>query len=164
METELWNTQNDLPHEVRREMVSLLNAHLADVVDLGSQARQAHWNVKGPNFIALHELFDEVVDKTDEFADDIAERAVALGGVALGTARVAAQQSRLSEYPLHIASGARHVEALGHALATYGRLARAAITSADTGGDADTADMFTGVSRAIDKLLWKVEAHAHKDA
>jgi starvation-inducible DNA-binding protein len=160
MQAKLWATQNDLPREVRSDMAVLLNQHLADVIDLGLQAKQAHWNVKGPSFIALHELFDEVVQELGLFMDDIAERAVTLGGTALGTARVVAARTRLPEYPLEIASGAEHVQALGAALASFGRCARAAIDQATSSGDADTADLFTGVSRGVDKILWKVEAHA----
>ena len=159
----LWNTQNDLPQEVRLSAIGLLNQQLADALDLDLQAKQAHWNVKGPNFIALHELFDEVEEELEEFADDIAERAVVLGGTAYGTVRVAAGKSRLPEYPLDIRSGREHVAALSSALAKFAASARAAIDSASTLGDADTADLFTEVSRGIDKLLWKVEAHAQAD-
>ena len=157
--THLWNTKNDLPEHTRVEGITLLNQQLADALDLHLQAKQAHWNVKGPSFIALHELFDEVEEELEEHADDIAERAVALGGTAFGTARTTATRSRLPEYPLHIYSGADHVAALSTALATFAKSTRAAIDAAATLGDADTADLFTGVSRAVDKLLWKVEAH-----
>ena len=157
--THLWNTQNDLPERVRVEAIVLLNQQLADALDLHLQAKQAHWNVKGPNFIALHDLFDEVEEELEEHADDIAERAVALGGTAFGTVRTSATRSRLPEYPLHISSGADHVAALSAALATFGKSTRAAIDAAAALGDAATADLFTGVSRSVDKLLWKVEAH-----
>ena len=160
MNRPLWNTQNDLAEKVRRDAIDLLNQQLADALDLSLQAKQAHWNVKGPNFITLHELFDEVVKALSEYADDIAERAVELGGTALGTARVAAQTSRLPEYPLDISSGREHIAALSAVLATFGKSARAGIDAANALGDADTADLFTEVSRGVDKLLWKVEAHA----
>ena len=160
--TQLWATQNDLPERVRVEAIMLLNQQLADALDLHLQAKQAHWNVKGPNFIALHELFDEVEEALEEYADDIAERAVALGGTAFGTVRTAATRSRLPEYPLHIHWGAEHVAALSAALATFGKSTRAAIDAAAALGDADTADLFTGVSRGVDKLLWKVEAHSYQ--
>jgi starvation-inducible DNA-binding protein len=156
----MWNTQNDLAENVRLGAVSLLNQQLADALDLHLQAKQAHWNVKGPNFIALHELFDEVEEALEEYADDIAERAVALGGTVFGTVRASAAKSRLPEYPLEIVSGREHVAALSAVLAQFGKSARAAIDSAEALGDADTADLFTGVSRGVDKLLWKVEAHA----
>jgi starvation-inducible DNA-binding protein len=137
----------------------VLQVQLADAIDLAYQAKQAHWNVKGPSFIALHELFDEVVEALDEYTNEIAERAVELGGTALGTVRVAADKSRLPEIPLDIRSGGEHVKALSGALAKFGKTARAAIDAAAVLGDADTADLFTEVSRGVDKLLWKVEAH-----
>ena len=153
-------TKNGLPENVRGKMIDLLNEQLADVLDLGLQAKQAHWNVKGPHFIGLHELFDKVAEEVEEFTDSIAERAVELGGVALGTAQVIAKNSRLSSYPLDLASGKEHVAALSSALAKYGASVRAAIDTAGKEDDADTADLFTEVSRGIDKLLWFVEAHA----
>ena len=157
--TRLWNTRNDLPREMRSQAVMLLNQQLADALDLHLQAKQAHWNVKGPNFIALHELFDEVEEALEEYADDLAERAVALGGTAFGTARVTARASRLAEYPLAITSGAAHVNALSGALAAFAASVRGAIDAAAAFGDAATADLFTGVCRGVDKLLWKLEAH-----
>jgi starvation-inducible DNA-binding protein len=159
MKTTLWNTQNDLPEALRLKAIELLNQQLADALDLVLQAKQAHWNVKGPSFIALHELFDKVQEAAEEYADDLAERAVELGGTALGTVRVAAAKSRLPEYALDIVSGREHVTALSAALAKFGRTARAAIDAAAAFGDADTADLFTEVSRGTDKLLWQVEAH-----
>ena len=160
MNRPLWNTQNDLAAKVRGQAVDLLNQQLADALDLALQAKQAHWNVKGPHFIALHELFDEVVDALVEHADDLAERAVELGGTAFGTARTAAKTSRLNEYPLDIDSGREHVVALSAAIAAFGKSARAGIDAATAFGDAATADLFTEISRDADKLLWKVEAHA----
>ena len=157
-------TKNDLPEVSRRKTIELLNQHLADVLDLGMQTKQAHWNVKGPNFIALHELFDKVADEVEEFTDDIAERAVQLGGVAFGTARVAAARSVLEEYPLDIADGSAHIEAVARALSSFGHEVRTAIEEADSFDDADTADLFTEVSRGIDKWLWFVEAHTQASA
>jgi starvation-inducible DNA-binding protein len=154
-----WNTQNDLAEKVRAGVVELLNQQLADALDLALQAKQAHWNVKGPSFIALHELFDSVVDEIVEHADDLAERAVELGGTAFGTVRTAAKTSRLPEYPLNISSGRQHVAALSAALARFGASARAGIDAATALGDADTVDLFTEISRGVDKLLWKIEAH-----
>lgn len=160
MKTKLNQTKNDLPEGTRRKASDLLNQNLADAVDLHFQAKQAHWNVKGPNFFSLHELFDKVAEELEGFADEIAERAVALGGVAQGTVRVAAKSSRLNEYPLDISAGSKHVEALSNALTVFGKSVRAAIDTAEEAGDADTADLFTEVSRGIDKVLWFVEAHA----
>jgi starvation-inducible DNA-binding protein len=156
---ELHNTKIDIDKEKREKIIGILNQRLADASDLKSQAKQAHWNVKGMNFIALHELFDQVATELDPHVDDIAERITTLGGVALGTIRVAAQNSTLSEYPLEISDGAAHVDALSNALADFGKKVRADIDATDELGDKDTADLFTGISRSIDKLLWFVEAH-----
>lgn len=153
-------TRNDLPEKLRQQMVELLNEQLAHVIDLGLQAKQAHWNVKGPNFIALHELFDKVAEELEEFTDEIAERAVALGGIAQGTIQTVAKVSKSGAYPIAITSGEAHVDALSDALALFGSSVRTAIDDAAKLGDADTADLFTGVSRGMDKLLWMVEAHA----
>jgi starvation-inducible DNA-binding protein len=157
-------TKNDIPETLRGKMIELLNQQLADVLDLGLQAKQAHWNVKGPHFIGLHELFDKVAEEVEELTDDIAERAVELGGVALGTMQVIAKTSRLAAYPLELASGKEHVAALSSALAKFGASVRAAIDTASKAGDADTADLFTEVSRGVDKLLWFVEAHAQANS
>jgi starvation-inducible DNA-binding protein len=144
-------------------MVALLNARLADAVDLYSQLKQAHWNVKGPTFIALHELFDKLAEEVEDAVDTIAERSVQLGGTAMGTARLAAEHSSLMEYPHDITSGADHVAAVSGALAAFGAAVRAAIDAASEAGDMDTADLFTQVSREADKQLWFVESHAHRN-
>jgi starvation-inducible DNA-binding protein len=153
----MFKTKNDLPEDVRIKATELLNARLSDCIDLQTQTKQAHWNVKGPNFIALHELFDQINAAVEDYVDDIAERAVQLGGVAEGTARMVALRSSLAEYPAAV-DGHSHVEALSSALAAFGKLARKAIDDADEIGDLDTADLFTEVSRGIDKWLWFVEA------
>ena len=155
----MFKTKNDLPEGTRVKCIELLNARLADCKDLQTQVKQAHWNVKGPNFIALHELFDKINEDVDEYVDEIAERAVQLGGVAEGTARMVAKRSSLAEYPANISEGRGHVEALSTALAAFGKLARKAIQETNDFGDLDTADLFTEVSRGIDKWLWFVEAH-----
>lgn len=155
----LHRTKIDIGAENRETLVEILNARLADAVDLQSQAKQAHWNVKGMNFIALHELFDQVATEVTGHVDTMAERITTLGGTALGTVRVAAQKSALSEYPLEITDGDAHVEALSSALAEFGKRVRQNIDEANDLGDADTGDIFTEVSRGIDKMLWFVEAH-----
>ncbi len=152
-------TKNDISKANREKIVALLNQSLADAADLRSQAKQAHWNVKGMNFIALHELFDQVATEVETMVDDIAERITSLGGTAMGTVRLAAENSSLSEYPHEITDGTAHVDALSTALADFGKKARANIDKTDKIGDADTADLYTEVSRNIDKLLWFVEAH-----
>ena len=155
----MFKTKNDIPEATRRKVVELLNARLADCIDLQTQTKQAHWNVKGPNFIALHELFDKINEDVEDYVDDIAERAVQLGGVAEGTARRVAERSSLSEYPAKAVDGRSHVEALSSALAAFGAAARKGIDQANDLGDLDTADLFTEVSRGLDKWLWFVEAH-----
>ena len=152
-------TKNDLPKGKREKIIEILNSRLADVIDLKTQAKQAHWNVKGSNFIGLHELFDQVATAAEAHTDLIAERITALGGTAYGTARVVAQKSSLSEYPLEIIDGTAHVDALSTALSDFGKNVRKGIDATDELGDKDTADLFTEVSREIDKLLWFVEAH-----
>jgi starvation-inducible DNA-binding protein len=151
---------NDLPKSARIELNKLMNQRLADAIDLQSQIKQAHWNVKGPSFIALHKLFDEVDEAVESYVDLIAERIVQLGGIAEGTARVAASRTRLQEYPLALADGMAHVLAVARALATFGEASRATIAEADALKDADTADIFTEISRGIDKWLWFAEAHS----
>lgn len=153
------NTKIDIDKETREKMIEILNARLADSIDLKSQTKHAHWNVKGMNFIALHELFDQVATQVEEHTDTIAERVTILGGTAEGTVRVSAANSSLNQYPLEITEGRDHVDALSSALADFGKKVRANIDDADEAGDKDTADLFTGVSRDIDKLLWFVEAH-----
>src|SRR6266853_521145 len=155
----MYVTKNDLSEDVRTKAIELLNARLADAIDLQTQTKQAHWNVKGSNFIALHELFDKVNEDVEDYVDDIAERAVQLGGVAEGTARMAAKRSSLSEYAAKTVDGRSHVEALSSALAAFGTAVRKGIDQANELGDLDTADLFTEVSRGIDKWLWFVEAH-----
>jgi starvation-inducible DNA-binding protein len=159
----MFATKNDLPESTRMKLVQLLNARLADAIDLQTQMKQAHWNVKGPNFIALHELFDKINEEVEDYVDVLAERVVQLGEVALGTARSVAGHSKLQEYPLDISTGRDHVVAVANALATFGKAARAAIDSSDELRDKDTADIFTEVSRGIDKWLWFVEAHLQAD-
>lgn len=155
----MYKTKNDLPESARTQLVDLCNARLADAIDLQTQCKQAHWNVKGPAFIALHELFDKVNEDVEEYVDLIAERAVQLGGIAEGTARSVAKRSTLAEYSAKSATGIAHVEALSSALASFGKLARQAIDQSGDLKDADTADVFTEISRGVDKWLWFVEAH-----
>ena len=152
-------TRIDLSTKTRGRVVEILNARLADAIDLQLQAKQAHWNVKGPNFIALHELFDQIAGELAGHIDDMAERITTLGGVAEGTLQAVAGRSRLEPYPLALAEGRAHLEALATALARFGKSVRKAIEDTSKAGDADTSDLFTGVSRAVDKNLWLVEAH-----
>ena len=153
------STSIDLSEDVRVQMVDLLNAQLADTFDLYSQVKQAHWNVKGTDFIQLHELFDDVAAIVLEYVDMVAERVTALGGLAMGTARMAAANTTLPEMDADLTDGKAFVEALVERVAKYAKSTRAAIDTADEAGDMSTADLFTEVSREIDKQLWFLEAH-----
>ncbi len=156
-------TLNSLPATIRAAVVPILAASLADAGDLKLQAKQAHWNLKGPNFIALHELFDQVAAHADTWADDLAERIVQLGGIAEGTVQAISHRTSLPAYPLDIIAEGEHLEALAASLAAFAKGVREAIDRATEIGDADTADLFTEVSRAADKDLWFVESHLHAD-
>lgn len=156
----MYKTGNDISMKLRTELISLMNLRLADGVDLQMQMKQAHWNVKGPCFIGLHELFDKVDEAAESYVDMIAERIVQLGGIAVGTVRAAAGRTRLPEYPLEIADGMDHVNAVALALSSFGKETRMTIGEANILGDAATADIFTEISRGIDKWLWLVEAHS----
>jgi starvation-inducible DNA-binding protein len=160
----MYKTKIGLSEKVRRNVVVILNERLAEAIDLQSQVKHAHWNVKGPHFIALHELFDKLSDVLLGQIDEIAERATSLGGTAEGTVAVAAKRSKLKNYPLSITAGKDHLFYLSTQLSVFGKAARAAIDETDKLGDADTADLFTGISRSIDKYLWFVEAHLQDKA
>jgi starvation-inducible DNA-binding protein len=156
---ELYHTKNDLPEAARIEIIPLLNQRLADCIDLQTQCKQAHWNVKGPQFIALHKLFDEINEDVEEYVDLLAERIVQLGGIAEGTVGAVAKRTSLIDYPLTLTTGDEHVAALSDALGEFGRTARIAIEEMTELNDADTADILTEISRGTDKWLWFVEAH-----
>ena len=155
-------TRNDLAENARAALIALLNARLADALDLAAIMKQAHWNVRGPHFQPLHELFDSVTDAVRGHADDIAERITALGGVAKGRTQDIAAATALPEYPLQAEAGADHVKAVADRLAMTTNAMRAAIGESDEMGDAVTADLFTGVARDLDKQLWFVEANENK--
>ena len=155
----MYPTKNSLPEKTRSQISGMLQGHLSNSLDLVTQAKQAHWNVKGPDFISLHELFDKIAEDSEEYIDLIAERIVQLGGIAEGTLRVAAKRTQLPDYPLNISSGHDHVNALAHTLASYGEGIRKAVGLADELMDQDTADILTQISREVDKYLWFVEAH-----
>ncbi len=155
----MYSTRIDLPSNVREEIIAILNKTLAATLDLKTQTKQAHWNVKGMDFYQLHELFDEMAGELEEYVDMVAERVTALGGTALGTARVAASESILPEYPLDAVTGGDHITALADRFAAYAKHVREAIDTTDDLGDADTADLYTEISRTIDKRLWFLEAH-----
>lgn len=152
-------TRNTLDQTIRARSVDLLNKHLAAAIDLHAQTKQAHWNVRGPNFIAIHELFDRVSEEVEGFSDMLAERAGGLGGAAHGTVQVAAASSFLIPYAVLIADENQHVFAVAGALAAFGQSVREASVEIASFGDADTADLFTEISRGIDQQLWFVESH-----
>jgi starvation-inducible DNA-binding protein len=154
-----FKTSIDIPEDARAKLVDLINQQLADTFDLVSQVKQAHWNVKGPDFYQFHKLFDELYEHVDEFVDLIAERAAMLGGYVKGTARMAAEASRLPEYPTDAITGLDNVKALVERYANYAATTREAIETSDQLGDPTTADMFTEVSRQIDMDLWFLQAH-----
>jgi starvation-inducible DNA-binding protein len=152
-------THNTLSEQIRIQSVELLNAHLAAAIDLHAQTKQAHWNVRGPGFIAIHELFDRVSTEVENFSDLIAERAAGLGGTANGTIQVAAKESFLIPYPLGVADEAQHLFAVSGALAAFGGSTIEAIAKSTEIGDPTTADLFTEISRGIDQQLYFVESN-----
>ena len=157
--TRSFSTRVDIAAEARTKTVKVLNQHLADAFDLMSQVKQAHWNVKGSDFWQLHKLFDEVAERAAEWVDELAERVTALGGYATGTVRMAATASTLPELPTDITAGMDYVKAVAERLAAFTNSARQAIDETDKLGDADTADLFTEISRCADKYLYFLEAH-----
>ena len=159
MHPKTFKTSIGIPETQRAPLIALLNQHVATLLALYSQTKQAHWNVKGKDFIQLHELFDDLATDLLEHLDNVAERAVQLGGVALGTVKIATQEAKLPAYPLEAVEGQAHLEALSERYAIYGNLARASIDEANHLNDADTADLFTEISRVMDKHLWFLEAH-----
>jgi starvation-inducible DNA-binding protein len=160
----MYKTKIDLSEKTRRNVIVMLNERLSDAIDLQSQIKQAHWNVKGPHFIALHELFDKISDAMLEQIDEIAERVTSLGGTAEGTVAVAARRSKLKNYPLSITAGRDHLLYLSTQLSVYGKSIRGAIDATAELGDADSADLFTQLSRQTDKYLWFLEAHLQDKA
>jgi starvation-inducible DNA-binding protein len=158
-ETRQFPTHIDIPVERRTELIELLNQSLADTLDLMTQTKQAHWNVKGKDFYQLHLLFDEIAGDLAGFVDLVAERATSLGGYAKGTIRMAAGKTQLPEYPIEATGGKEHLVALVDRFGAYTRHVRAAIDRAGQLGDQATADVYTEVSRAADKQLWFLEAH-----
>ena len=155
----MYTSRLDIPDHARKASIRILQARLSDSLDLEAQMKQAHWNVRGLNFYQLHQLFDEVHGVVEEFVDTLAERITALGGVADGRVKMTARATSLSEYPADAVLGDAHLKALARALGEFGAATRRDIDAATAFGDADTADVFTQVSRTVDKQLWFVEAH-----
>lgn len=157
--TRSFDTAVSLSATVRGKMATLLNQHLADTLDLYSQTKQAHWNVKGPQFYQLHLLFDEHAGHAIEWVDLLAERVVMLGGYATGTVRMAADSTTLPEFPTDVTGGMEYVGALVERWGAYANSTREMIEAAEEGGDATTADLFTQISRQADMDLWFQQAH-----
>ena len=155
-------TRNDLPDNAKKASIDLLNARLAESIDLALITKQAHWNLKGPQFIAIHEMLDGFRDEIDEGTDTMAERVVQLGGTAIGTSQEVVKRSELKPYPTDIYAIHDHLVALIDRYSKVANTVRAAIDTADEAGDADTADIFTQVSRDLDKALWFLEAHVQE--
>ena len=157
-----YETLIDIGEQKRLSLARLLNQSLADMIDLFNQTKYAHWNVKGPEFMQLHELFDGVAERVEEGCDLIAERVVTLGGVAEGTTRQSATNSAIGEYDLKAADGLEHVRALATQVAKLAASIRSAIQESAELGDPTTSDLFTEISRSLDKDLWFLEAHLQK--
>ncbi len=152
-------TRNTLPTEIRARSIALLNLHLASAIDLHGQTKQAHWNVRGPGFIAVHQLFDTVSGAVEGYSDLLAERVGGLGGEAHGTVQAAAAKSILPPYVLGVADAKSHIFSVASALAGFGQSVREAADKAQGYGDATTSDIFTELSRGVDQQLWLVESH-----
>ncbi|NJL93752.1 MAG: DNA starvation/stationary phase protection protein Dps [Anaerolineae bacterium] len=157
--TRTYPTSNNLSDSVRTQMIDLLNQELANTADLHSQLKQAHWNVTGMHFYPLHLLFDKLAEEVEDYVDDLAERVTALGGVALGTVRMAAESSQLTEFPTDLGDGQSFVEAAAHRVAAVANSTRQGIDTATDAGDAVTADLLTEIARGLDKSLYFLEAH-----
>jgi starvation-inducible DNA-binding protein len=163
-DAKLMPTKNDVPANARQVSIGVLQGCLVDAIDLYNATRQAHWNVKGPHFGSLHELFEKFYTEIALGADDLAERIVQLGGTANGTSQVVSSQTRLSPYPTDLYAGLDHVRALSDRYAQVAKALRAGIDETQEAGDADTADLLTEQSRELDKKLWMLEAHLAPDA
>jgi starvation-inducible DNA-binding protein len=154
-----FTTRIDVADTARHELVGLLNQQMADNADLYSQTKQAHWNVKGADFMQLHLLFDQVAGMIEPFTDELAERVTALGGYATGTVRMAAEATTLPEFPVDARDGTENLEALADRWAAYAASTRAAIERASQLGEPTSEDLFTEISREVDKGLYFLEAH-----
>lgn len=155
----LYPTRIDISADARAQLVERLNGQLAATIDLHLQTKQAHWNVKGPQFYALHKLFDDLAESVEEFIDELGERVTALGGIARGTARMAAAASPLDEYTTDIVAGDESLAALIDRYAAYAAFTRASIELAADVGDAASEDLFTEIARTVDKDLYFLESH-----
>lgn len=152
-------TRNSLPEKARMKLSAILSVQLLQAIDLFMQTKQAHWNVTGKNFKSVHELFDDVAEQSEEWADLLAERMRQLGTEAIGSAAAITQASGLAAYPTGISAASEHLTAVADRLAHFGKEIRSAIDECSKLGDANSADICTSISRAADKALWMVESH-----
>jgi len=155
-------TRNDTKSNAKRVSLETLQARLADGIDLALDIKQAHWNLKGPQFIGIHEMLDGFRDELDDYNDKVAERITQLGGTARGTSQAVTGETQLSPYPLDTYAVADHLAALIDRYAVYGNAVRKNIDDTDEAGDAGTSDLFTEISRGVDKQLWFLEAHVQE--
>jgi starvation-inducible DNA-binding protein len=155
-------TRNNTDSNAKKVSIEALNARLADGIDLALAIKQAHWNLKGPQFIGVHEMLDGFRTELDDLNDKVAERAVQLGATAFGSTQAVAERTKLPPYPTGIYAIADHIAALIDSYAGYANAVRENIDETDEAGDPDTADLFTEISRAVDKHLWFLEAHVQE--
>jgi starvation-inducible DNA-binding protein len=155
-------TRHDLPADTRAAMVDLLNQHLADLTDLFTQTKHAHWNVKGRPFYQLHLLFDELAETVEGSVDEVAERTTALGGLARGTARMAVENSRLEEFPVDTISAEDVLRVMADRYAAAAEHVRGGIDQADEQGDKGSADLLTAIVQRLDKALYFLESHLQR--
>lgn len=152
-------TKISIPEKNRIELVQMLNKTLANISDLYLQIKQMHWNIKGPEFIALHKLLDEVAERVEEHVDIVAERATSLGGIAFGTAEEIVKNSVLRKYPVALYSIEEYLEQLTHNFAIAGELVRNDIKKCEDLADYATGDVFIALTRELDKDLWLLESN-----
>jgi starvation-inducible DNA-binding protein len=152
-------THNNLENNAKKVAIETLNAHLADGIDLALVTKQAHWNIKGPQFIAVHEMLDGFRAELDTYVDTVAERVVQLGGMAMGTVQTVGKASTLKAYPTDISAITDHLQALIDRYSQVANRVRADIDALDEAGDAGSTDILTNYSRALDKALWFLESH-----
>lgn len=155
-------TRNNTESNAKTVSIDLLNKRLADGIDLALATKQAHWNLKGPQFIGIHEMLDGFRDQLDDWNDMVAERVTQLGGTAVGTVQGVDEGTALPAYPTNIYAIADHLAALIDRYAGYANAVRQNIDDTDEAGDAGTADLFTEISRGVDKQLWFLEAHVQE--
>ena len=152
----------DIPPEIRAYLITLLNSTLSCSVDLRSHIKQAMWTVKGADVLQLQALFATMATELEAYADLVAERIAVLGGVARGTARTAATQSTLLEYPSDLIEGSAHVLALAERFASYSTALRTSMKHATDVEDVGSAALYTDITRGVEKRLGLLEAHLHR--